>query len=58
MPSELKRNIPFFGETKSEIQRFGLGVRKNIFSKRLVKAWNRLPKEVIEPSSLEVFKDV
>jgi len=36
--------------------RFRLDIRRKFFTQRVVKRWNRLPKEVVDAPSLEAFR--
>jgi len=37
-------------------RRFRLDIRRRFFTQRVVKHWNRLPKEAVDAPSLEAFK--
>jgi len=41
---------------KLKQRKFHLNMRKNFFTLSVTEHWNRLPREVVEPPSLEIFK--
>ncbi|KFW65879.1 hypothetical protein AS28_11651, partial [Pygoscelis adeliae] len=41
---------------KLKMGRFRLDIREKFFTMRVVKDWNRLPREAVDAQSLETFK--
>ena len=41
---------------KLKEKRFRLHVRKKFFTQRVIRSWNRLPREAVDDPSLEAFK--
>lgn len=53
LPNKWQKEEIFF---QVVLGRFRLDTKKNFFTSGVVREWNRLPREVVELPSLEVFK--
>jgi len=43
-------------DLKLEHRKFHTNMSKNFFTVRVTEHWKRLPRELVEPSSMEIFK--
>jgi len=46
----------FSGAQRQDKGKFHLNMRKNFFPLRVTEPWNRLPRDLVESPSLEIFK--
>jgi len=44
------------GNGHEKLRKFRLNMRKNFFPLRVTEHWNRLPREIVESPSPEIFK--
>ena len=52
LPDGKRKNVLNWHQGRSR-----LDIRKNFFTERVVKNWNRLPRDVVVSPSLDVFKN-